>query len=331
MSILINKNTKYLIQGITGKEGARALNWMTNLGSKVVAGVTPGKGGQTVQDVPVYNSVAEAVTNHPEINATCIYAPPRFVLAAAKEVIASGIELIHIIAENIPTRDTVELLELAKQKSQEFNISEHLEHQHPESHQEFSKQIKIIGPSSIGVLSPGKSAMGSLGAGSLEGILLPFSNNVTVGKEKGGVVVLSKSGGMSLTISHMISSEGVAVSTVVGLGGDKIACTAYADLLELIKNDSESWAVVLVGEIGGSYEEDFALKIKEVGFSKPVVAFISGKFAEYLPTGVAFGHAGAIVSKQFGTRDGKIKALKDVGVLIADKPEDIVELLKTVS
>ena len=119
MAILIDKNTRYLIQGMTGKEGTRALNWMRALGSVVVAGVTPGKGGQEVQGVPVYNSVAEAVKNHPEINATCIYAPPKFVRSAVKEAIAAGVALIHIIAENIPTRDTAEMLELAKQKSQE--------------------------------------------------------------------------------------------------------------------------------------------------------------------------------------------------------------------
>lgn len=311
MAILINKNTKYLIQGITGKEGVRALNWMTNLGSKVVAGVTPGKGGQVVEDVPVYNSVKEAVSLHKEINATCIYAPPRFVLAAAKEAINAGIDLIHIIAENIPTRDTVQILELSKQKSKELN-----------------KQIRIIGPSSIGIMSPGKSGMGSLGAGSLEGILLPYSDEVKIGKQKGGVIVLSKSGGMSLTISHMISSLGVAVSTVVGLGGDKISCTTYADLLTSISKDDETWAVVLVGEIGGSYEEEFAWKMTKLKFKKPVIAFISGKFAEHLPSGVSFGHAGAIVSKKFGTRDSKIKELKKAGALIAENPTDIVELLK---
>lgn len=313
MAILINKNTRYLIQGITGKEGARALEWMTNLGAKVVAGVTPGKGGQTVQDISVYNSVEEAITTHEKINATCIYAPPRFVLPAAKEAIESGIELIHIIAENIPTRDTVELLELAQIKSKELE-----------------KKIRIVGPSSIGILSPGKSAMGSLGAGSEDGILLPYSKEVLVGKENGGVVVLSKSGGMSLTVSHMISSGGVAITTIVGLGGDKISCTNYADLLTDLAKDKETWAVVLVGEIGGSYEEEFALEMKKLEFKKPVVAFISGKFAEHLPAGVAFGHAGAIVSKKFGTRDGKIRELKKSGALIADNPTDIVELLKTV-
>lgn len=311
MAILIDKTNTYLIQGITGKEGQRALEWMQNLGSRVVAGVTPGKGGQAVLGVPVYNSVLEACTAHPEVNATCVYAPPRFAAAAAKEAIEAEIPLIHIIAENIPTLDTVELLELVKLKNSVLGTN----------------AIRVIGPSSIGVLSPGKSAMGSLGAGSEAGLLLPESDQVTVEK-KGGVVVLAKSGGMSLTVSHMISAEGIAISTIVGLGGDKISCTTYADLLDLIAKDTEAWAVVVVGEIGGSYEEDLAQAMLESKFSKPVVAFISGKFAEHLPQGVAFGHAGAIVSKKFGTRASKIDALKNSGALIAESPDDIVELLK---
>ena len=314
MAILINENTRYLIQGITGKEGQRALKWMQNLGSVIVAGVTPGKGGQEVAGIPVYNSVSEAIDKHPEINATCVYAPPKFAAGAATEAVKAGIELVHVIAENIPTKDTANLLELVREKNAQAG-----------------KQVaRVVGPSSIGVLSPGESAMGSLGAGSDEGLVLPHSDKASVNKEKGGVVVLAKSGGMSLTVSHMISAEGIAISTIVGLGGDKISCTTYADLLEDIEHDSETWGVVIVGEIGGSYEEDLAAAIQESKFSKPVVAFISGKFAEHLPQGVAFGHAGAIVSKDVGTRSGKITALENAGALIAESPDDIVELLKTV-
>lgn len=324
MAILIDEKTNYLIQGITGKEGLRAVTSMVTLGANVVAGVTPGKGGQTVSGlidatgaelspIPVYETVAQALQQHPNINATSIYAPPRFVLNAAKEAISAGIVLVHIIAENVPTRDTVEILELVQEKSEEFG-----------------RKITVLGPSSVGAMSPGKSVMGSFGGGRDELLLAPYAPEVTVGKEKGGVVVLTKSGGMSLTIANMLSQSGIAISTVVGLGGDKISCTTYADLLESINIDPETWAVVLVGEIGGSYEEDFAKKIAEMRFLKPVVAFISGKFAENLPIGVAFGHAGAIVSKQFGTRAGKVAALKQVGALIADNPEDIVELLTKV-
>ncbi|GIK84109.1 MAG: succinate--CoA ligase subunit alpha [Patescibacteria group bacterium] len=324
MAILINENTRYLIQGITGKEGLRAATGMVALGALVVAGVTPGKGGQTVAGlvgkdgreeapIPVYETVIEALKNHPEINATSIYAPPRFVLNAAKEALTAGIPLIHIIAENVPTRDTVEILEFVAVKNELGG-----------------KQYRVIGPSSVGVMSPGKSVMGSFGGGRDELLLAPFTDGVKIGKKKGGVAVLTKSGGMSLTVANMLSQAGVALSTVVGLGGDKISCTTYADLLDSLAQDDETWAVVLIGEIGGSYEEDFAQMIKDKNFKKPVVAFISGKFAENLPTGVAFGHAGAIVSKTFGTRAGKVTALKGAGALIADNPEDIVELLQQV-
>ncbi len=324
MAILIDTNTNYLVQGITGKEGLRAVTGMVALGAHVSAGVTPGKGDQVVsgligldgtevKPIPVYETVAQALEKHPKINATSIYAPPRFVLNAAKEAITAGIPLIHVIAENVPTRDTVEILELVGEKSKELG-----------------KKIVVLGPSSVGAMSPGKSVVGSFGGGRDELLLTPFSAEVKVGAKKGGVAVFTKSGGMSLTIANMLSHAGIALSTVIGLGGDKISCTTYADLLDLIANDKETWAVVVIGEIGGSYEEDFAQKIADTRFAKPVVAFISGKFAENLPTGVAFGHAGAIVSKEFGTRAGKIVALEKVGALIADNPEDIVELLKKV-
>ncbi len=323
MSILITKNTKYLIQGITGKEGRRALKWMCGLSAQVVAGVTPGKGGQEIGGVhnkqgtelppiPVYNSVSQALELHPDISATAIYVPPQFVLSAAKEAISAEISLIHIIAETVPTKDTAILLDLIREKKEQ------------------GIQIQMVGPSSIGLLSPGKSVIGSFGSGKEEGILVPYSERVTVNKSKGGVILLSKSGGMSLTVANMISSAGIALSTVIGLGGDKLIGTTYADLLSLVQSDPDTWALVIIGEIGGSYEEDLAVAIQEQNFSKPVVAFISGKFAEYLPAGVSFGHAGAIVSSTVGTRQGKIDALKKVGVLIADSPTDIVTVLQEI-
>lgn len=310
-----------MIQGITGKEGMRALEWMSRLDAPVIAGVTPGKGGQTISgitnrageqlpEIPVYSTVSEALEAHPEINASAIYVPPKFVLSAAQEAISAQIPLIHIIAEGVPTKDTAVLLELAAQQTQAGN------------------SVRIVGPSSIGLMSVGKSVMGSMGAGRDDAVLAPFDQAVTVGKELGGVVVLSKSGGMALTVAQMLAQNGVALSTIVGLGGDKLIGTTYADLLPEIAQDSETWAVVVVGEIGGSYEEDLATAITKSKFEKPVVAFISGRFAEHLPTGVSFGHAGAIVSKTIGTRVGKVLALEEAGALIADNPEDIVDLLK---
>lgn len=321
MSVLINSKTQCIIQGITGKEGARALQWMTQLGTTVVAGVTPGKGGQTVsystlqgkQEVPVFDSVVQAVAKFPQISATAIYAPPQFVLAAAQEAIEAEIPLIYIIAEGVPLRDSATLLELVRR-----------------SNSVKATQIRVLGPSSIGAYSVGKASIGSIAAGKQEGLLAPFSDKVLYQREKGGVIVISKSGGMALTVAQSISRAGIAISTMVGIGGDVLLGTTFADLLRDIANDQESWAVVIVGEIGGSYEEQLAVKIKDLGFSKPVVAFVSGRFAELLPQGVSFGHAGAIVSKKYGTRTGKINALSQSGVLIADSPQDIVKLLREV-
>lgn len=305
MAILIDEKTNYLIQGMTGKEGQRALGWMKGAGANVLAGVTPGKGGQEVDGVPVYNSVKEALEKHKEINATSIYVPPRFVFGAANEAMESGIKFVHIMAEGVPTKDTARLIETAKEN-----------------------EVRILGPSSIGIISPGKSIAGSMGGGDTSQFLFPYSEGVTVNKDKGGVVVLSKSGGMANTVANMLALSGIAQTTVIGLGGDRFIGTTYADLLSDIKYDKDSWGVVIIGEIGGSYEEDLARAITEMKFDKRVVAFVSGLFAQNLPQGVSFGHAGAIVSETVGTRDGKIKALKEAGVLIADKPEEITSLLK---
>lgn len=321
MPIIINTKTKCMIQGITGKEGLRALQWMSQLGAQILAGVTPGKGGTSVSytnngittQVPVFNSVAEAKQQFPEITATAVYVPPRFVFDAVTEALDANLSLIHVIAEGVPIRDTATLYELIEKKNTNSKL-----------------KVRLLGPSSIGAYSVGQAAIGSIAAGDDTGLLVPYSSKVTHRKDSGGVVILSKSGGMALTVAHSISSAGIAVSTVVGLGGDVLVGTTFADLLEEIQADTETWAVVLVGEIGGTYEEMFAEKILQMSFQKPVVAFISGRFAELLPQGVSFGHAGAIVSKKFGTRVGKITALQSSGVLIADTPQDIVKLLKEV-
>lgn len=297
MSFLITHQNICLIQGITGKEGQRALEWMLAAGSQVAAGVTPGKGGQEVEGVPVFNSVSEAIAAFPNINTTCIYAPPRFVLDAVKEACEANIQLIHVFAENVPVKDTTELLEITRDKN-----------------------IKLLGPSSVGAISPGKASLGSIGGGNLEQFLAPKPGQK-------GVAVLSKSGGMSSTIANMLALAGIPQTTIVGIGGDRFIGTTYADLLPLIAEDYETEAVVVIGEIGGAYEEMLAEKMSEIKFNKPVIAFISGLFAETLPQGISFGHAGAIVSKTEGTRQGKIDALKNAGALIARTPSEIITLL----
>lgn len=331
MAILINQNTHFLIQGITGKEGSRVAEWMLSNGVSILAGVTPGKGGQEVLGVPVYNSVAEALRHHPSINASSIYAPPKLVLGAAREAIASRIPLVHCIAEGVPSLDTATIIELARTSGTQF-----------------------VGPSSIGIISPGKSFVGSIGGGRLDGQFLPAkigldefgvyppaaitappatpasseSPTTTSPNLQNRVALLTKSGGMANTIANLLTSNQIPQSTVVGLGGDRLLGTTFADLIPLLAEDDETKIVVLIGEIGGTYEEEFAEMIIASGFSKKVIAFISGIFAETLPTGVAFGHAGAIVSKTTGTRQGKIKALQKAGAIVVDSPEQIIAEIK---
>lgn len=287
MAILITKPTNCLVQGLTGKEGQRAASWMAASGTKIVAGVTPGKGGQTVENIPIYDTVAEALSAHPEISATSIYAPAKFALAAGLEAVDAGVPLIHLIAENMPVRDTAVLVARAAKAG-----------------------VRLVGPSSIGLISPGIGKLGSIGG---------VDNKQFI---PGPVGLLSKSGGMSSEIATQLTKAGLGQSTVVGIGGDRLIGSTFADLLPLFEADEQTKVVVMIGEIGGTYEEQAAAVVQKM--NKPVVAFISGLFAETLPQGVAFGHAGAIVDSTIGTRVSKISALQQANAHIVNSPEDIV-------
>ncbi len=294
MSILVDKNTKVMVQGITGNEGRKAVKEMLSYGAKVICGVTPGKGGQTVENRPVYNSVKEALQKHPEVNATTIYVPPFAGKAAALEAIENKIPLVNIITEQIPIHDSAKIIAAARKNN-----------------------VTVVGPSSIGIISPGKSKIGSIGGDSNRAY------------SAGNIGVISKSGGMASETSLLLKKAGLGQSTVVGIGGDVLAGSTFADILRLFEKDEETKAVVIFGEIGGTYEEDAAELIKEGGFTKPVVAFISGKFAAGLEH-VSLGHAGAIVEGSKGTRDNKVKALKEAGVLVAEVHHELVDLVKKV-
>ena len=295
MSILIDQKTKVLIQGITGGEGSRACKEMLSYGTKILAGVTPGKGGQFVEGVAVYDTVAEALFNHPEINTSLIAVPAAFLKDAASEVIFGGIPLIDILTELVPTQDSAWVVALAKLKN-----------------------VRVVGPASVGILSPGKAKIGSIGSGGISDL---FS--------AGFVGVISKSGGMTAEISSMLTRHGLGQSTVIGIGGDQIIASDFADILKLFADDEETKAVVLFGEVGGTYEEQAAEFIKKSGFKKPVVAIIAGRFSELLPQETVLGHAGAIVAKGRGSYDSKVDALKDAGVMVASTLEEIPDLLKS--
>lgn len=295
MSTILHTDTQMLIQGITGQEGQKACAWMMHAGSRVVAGVTPGKGGQEVDGISVYSTVKEALKAHPHISLTSIYAPPQFVRSAALEAIEAGIPIIHIIAEEVSLADSAFIIAKARQKG-----------------------VLIIGPSSIGVISPGIGKVGSIGG--------PTNDQFT----KGPVGLISKSGGLCSEFSMMFTRHGIGQSTVIGIGGNKLIGTTYADLFPFFEKDDDTKVVVLIGELGGTYEEEAAQAIKDRVLTKPVVAFISGIFAQTLPNGVSFGHAGAIVDAHIGRRENKIQKLSEAGVHIADSPEDVVTILKGV-
>jgi len=294
MAILVDKNTKVLIQGITGTEGSRACREMLAYGTAVVAGVTPKKGGQVVEGVPVYDSVSEALKKHADVTLSLIVVPPQFVKDATLEALEAGIKLIDILTEYVPPRDSSIMVARARQLG-----------------------ARIIGPSSVGIISPAKAKVGSVGSGEIAKVFIP-----------GPVGVISKSGGMVAELSYVLSRAGFGQSTAIGIGGDIIAGSDYVDLLPLFEADSETKAVVMFGEVGGTYEEDVANYIKTGKFTKPVIAIVGGRFTEKLASGVVLGHAGAIVSKGKGGYDSKIKALKDAGVLVAETIEQIPELLR---
>lgn len=293
MSILVDKDTRVLVQGITGNEGTRATEWMLAYGTRVVAGVTPGKGGQEVHGVPVYNSIKEAKEKH-KIDASAIYVPPAFCKGAIFEAIEAKVPLINIISEGVPVKDVAQSVWKARQE-----------------------KVRLVGPSSIGIISPGKAKIGSIGGGEPDKVFRP-----------GKVGVISKSGGMSSEISQVLSQAGLGQSTVIGIGGDIIVGSTYADLLALFEKDGQTRAVVIFGEPGGTYEEEAAEALKDGRFTKPLIAFIVGEFSEMLPQGVAIGHSGAIIEGERGTPRGKKEALRKAGARVAETLDEIPGLVK---
>lgn len=294
MAILIDKKTRVLVQGITGHEGSRATREMLKYGTKVIAGVTPGKGGQKVEGVPVYDTVKEAISRHPAINASLIVVPASAVKDATSEAISSNISLVNILTEHVSVYDSAYIFALAREK-----------------------KARVVGPSSVGIISPEKGKLGSIGSGGVHKIFTP-----------GPIGVISKSGGMTAEIAVVLSKAGLGQSTVVGIGGDQIIGTTFADLLSLFEKDKETKAIVLFGEVGGSYEEEAAEYIMSHKFKKPVVAVVAGKFTSHLPQGTTLGHAGAIVSRGRGGYNSKIAAFKKAGVKIAQTLEEIPYLLR---
>jgi len=287
MSILIDETTRVVVQGITGNEGTFHTKKMLEYGTKVVAGVTPGKGGQIHQKVPVFNTIIDAV--HEEgANASVIFVPPRFAADAIMEAADAGINLVVCITEGIPTLDMIKVKHFLK-----------------------TKECYLIGPNTPGIISPGKCKIG----------IMPSDIHVP-----GTIGIISRSGTLTYETVHQVTQEGYGQSTAIGIGGDPIIGLKYVDLLKMFKEDADTDAVIIIGEIGGNAEEEAAEYIKEK-FSKPVVGFIAGQTA---PSGKRLGHAGAIITEGKGSAREKIQALKEAGVLVAKSPADIGHKVKEV-
>ncbi|MBI2022372.1 CoA-binding protein, partial [Candidatus Daviesbacteria bacterium] len=278
MSRLLKTGAKVLGQGITGSQGSIALPGMLDYGTKAVAGVTPGKGGQELLGVPIFNLVKEALDKVGKVDISVIYVPPLFVKGAAVEAIEASIPRILIFTEKVPTQDSAYIYALAK-----------------------SKGVEVIGPSSVGLINPKlKIKVGSIGGSE------PYRSFV-----EGEIAVISKSGGMSSEIGLHLKNHGLGVSWAVGIGGDRIANTDFADFLMAVEDDPNTEGSIFFGELGGTYEERVGEMKKAGKIKKPVVAFIGGEFTMSLPSEVQFGHAGAIIEGERGKPDHKRKVLKE--------------------
>lgn len=295
MSILINNNTKVLVQGITGNEGQKAAAAMLEYGTNVIGGVRPGKGGEEVLGKPVFNTVVEAVVAIPDITTSTIYVPPFAAKSAILEAIDAGITQINTIVERVPIKDTAYCLAAAKERG-----------------------AQIIGPSSLGYINPGVGRVGVVGGPKEQAdqIFTP-----------GSIGIISRSGGMTNEVSWQIRKAGMGQSAAVHVGGDLLMGTTYADLLRLFEKDEQTKAVVVFGEHGGSYEFEIVEMIEKGEFTKPLAIYVGGKFANTLPEGMNIGHAGAIVERGKGAAE-KEAALKAVGALVAEDYEELAKLIK---
>ena len=283
MSILINNETKLVVQGITGKEGAFHTQQMVEYGTQIVAGVTPGKGGQKDDNgIPIFNTVENAVTET-GANASVIFVPPPFAADACLEAIDAGVDLIVCITEGIPTMDMVP-------------VKEALDNSH----------TRMIGPNCPGIITPGECKIG---------IMPGF-----IHKPLGNVGVISRSGTLTYEAVHQLTEQGIGQSTCIGIGGDPIIGTTFIDLLSLFKDDPQTDGVVMIGEIGGSAEEEAAQWMQNNNFDKSVVAFIAGQTA---PPGRRMGHAGAIIAGGKGTAADKMESLRNAGIAVCASPAEI--------
>lgn len=295
MSILIDKNTTFIVQGITGREAVNLTRECLDYGSKIVGGVTPGKKGRDVYGVPVYDAVRQ-ITDDTHVDGSVVTVPPAFTKDAVFEAIEAGIKLIVVVTERIPRYEVAQMVELAKVRG-----------------------ARIIGPNCLGIICPGEAKMGGIGGP---------AKDAAKAYAPGPVGVMSRSGGMTTEISSTLTQAGLGQSTAVSIGGDAIIGSSYAELMPLFEADPQTEAIVIYTEPGGRMEYELAGWKVDNNSRLPIVAFMAGRFMDEMP-GMSFGHAGTIVEGKADTASEKIAKLESVGIRIAEEIAEIPELVKT--
>lgn len=292
MSILLDRTTRVLVQGISARQARTHLPYMLRYGTNVVAGVAPGRGGEPIEGVPVYDTVASALRRH-EVDVSVLFIPASAARDAALEAIEHGIPLVQVLAEGVPHHDTARILERAAEVG-----------------------VRVIGPNSQGMISPGQAKLGGTGGAEPERLFRP-----------GPVGIISRSGGMGGEIGNALTRRGIGQSTYVSIGGDLLIGTGFAPLLELFERDLETRAVVIFGEPGTGHEEEAAELVRAGGFTKPLIALVVGEALEHLPKGMSFGHTSSIIERGLGSPARKKALLREAGALVAESFAELPELV----
>jgi succinyl-CoA synthetase alpha subunit len=296
MAILVDRTSKIVIQGITGREASMVTKHALDYGTQIVAGVSPGKKGQDVLGVPVYDTIKQARREH-ELNIAVVYVPPAFAYDATLEAIENNLRLVLIMTERIPQQDVVKLLYVAEQ----FGCT-------------------VVGPNSVGIISPSERVkVGAIGG-----------DNPTRCFTAGVFGVISRSGGMTAECAWMVKRAGFGVSTCVSIGGDPIIGSTPKDILAMFQADPETRGVVMWSEPGTSHEEDAADFIEQGGYTKPLISYVAGRFIEGLPEGTVFGHAASIIQGGKGKPSTKIARLSEAGAMVAETFNGVIDLVKKV-
>jgi succinyl-CoA synthetase alpha subunit len=293
MSILINSETTFIVQGITGREAVNLTRENLDYGAKIVGGVTPGRAGRDVYGVQVYDCVRD-ITAKTRVDGSVVCVPPRFTRDAVFEALENGIKLIVVVTERIPRREVAQMIELANLRG-----------------------ARIIGPNCLGIISPGEAKMGGVGG--------PAANTNTA-YTKGSIGVMSRSGGMTTEIASTLTAAGMGQSTAVSIGGDAIIGTSYAELMPLFEADPQTKAIAIYSEPGGRMEAELADWIQQNDSRLPIVAFMAGRFMDEMP-GMRFGHAGTIVEGKADTTAEKIRRMKAAGIAVAERIEEIPKMI----